>query len=262
MNKYTLYQGDCLNVLPTIDDESVDLILTDPPYNIGIFSSETINDYLSFMERVIYQLNRVLKRSGSIYIFTSRQTNRMIMLLLDKFFIERRNIIWVRRSGINTGRGRTFTSGYDPICYYTKSNDFTFNVIKIPPERRLLKRRDYKNTFNKFGSNLTDVWNDILFLPHNAMERVGHPTQKPEKLFSRIMEISSCVDDVVLDPFLGSGTTLKVAQDLHRSCIGIEIDPQYIEMTKTRCWKQQFLDRKVIYDFRSSLRKAKVLNKT
>ena len=249
MNTYKLIQGDCLQVLPTLEDKSVDLVLTDPPYNIGIFMDKPKELFLGFIEGVFIQLSRVLKDTGSLYVFTSRQYNRMIMILLDKYFIERRNIIWVRRCGVNMGRGRTFTSGYDPICYYTKSNDYVFNAIKKPVEDRLKKRSDYKKTFRKKGATLTDVWGDIFPLPHNSTERRNHPTQKPEKLVHRIMTISSNKDDVVLDPFMGSGTTMKVAQDLGRSCMWIELDSDYCEMIKERCFKRTFLDREVKYEF-------------
>jgi len=94
---------------------------------------------------------------------------------------------------------------------------------------------------------------DVIFAPNKPRlafsERTAHPTQKPEKVIGQLVKAFSFKGDVVLDPFLGSGTTMKVCQDLGRSCIGIEINPEYCEIIKKRCFGRTFLDRQVEYKF-------------
>lgn len=172
-----------------------------------------------------------------MFLFTSRQMNRKICNILDKYLTEKRIIIWARKRGLNTTRGHALASGYEPIAYYTKDGgEPIFNNIKIKPDS---KRKEYTSGILKDGVCLSDVWTDIPALPHNSKEKTAHPTQKPVKLIERIVEMSTNEGDVVLDGCMGSGTTAVACLNKGRDFIGFEIDKVYFDIAKERVSKIQ-----------------------
>ena len=195
------------------------------------------NDYLQWVEKLVVDYVRVLKPGGNIFLFTSRQMNRKICNMLDKYLIEKRIIIWARKRGFNNTRGHALASGYEPIAYYSKNGgESTFNNIKIKPNS---KRKEYNEGMLKDGVSLSDVWTDIPALPHNSKEKTNHPTQKPISLMESIVSISTNEGDVVLDGCMGSGSTGVACLNLGRYFIGFEIDKGFYDIAKRRISETQ-----------------------
>lgn len=232
-----IYNIDCLKGLEQIPCNSIDCIICDLPYFEVVKADfdnqwENEQDYLWWVEKVIFACELVLKPGGNAFFFTSRQLNRKICNILDKILDEKRIIIWARKRGFNNTRGHALASGYEPIAYYTKPGATpTFNNIKIKPNTQ---RKEYTNGILKEGVSLSDVWDDIPALPHNSKEKTDHPTQKPLKLIERIIEISTNPNDTILDCCLGSGTTAIAAVNTNRNFIGFELDKNYFNIANKR----------------------------
>lgn len=155
---------------------------------------------------------------------------------------------------INKIMGLATSGGGNSYCWMAKKN-----CIDLPSKMRYLELKkilDLDETFDDlplFGSikfNLVDVWDDVWIDISSVKNRWGHPTQKPLKLIERILKCSSKIGDTVLDFFMGSGTTMDACQKLERNCIGIEINPEYCETIRKRCFGRTFLNRDVDYDFK------------
>lgn len=236
MQEYKIYHDDCLNALKDVDNESVDCIIVDLPYFNVIKDSwdnawNNEKEYLNWVEKNIIEYERVLKNNSNIFLFTGRQYNRKIACILDKYFIEKRIIIWARKRLFNNTRGKALASGYEPICFYSKGKNPPFNNIKIKIDS---KRKEYNSGILKNGISLSDVWCDIPALPHNSREKVNHPTQKPVKLIERIIMLGSNEGDLILDSCAGSGTTGVACMNTNRRCILIEKEEKYCEIIKNR----------------------------
>ena len=237
MSDIKLYNGDCLEVMNQLIKENtkVDAIITDIPYFQIVKDSfdnqwKTVEDYLCWVEYIVRTFNKLLKDNSSIILFTSRQFNRQISCILDKYFKEQRIIIWARKRNFNNTRGKALASGYEPICYYTKGNP-VFNNLKIKPDS---KRKEYTDGILKEGVSLSDVWSDIPALPHNSKEKVNHPTQKPVALMERCISLCTNENDTVLDFCMGSGSTGVACKNLNRNFIGIELNENYYNIAKER----------------------------
>jgi site-specific DNA-methyltransferase (adenine-specific) len=192
---------------------------------------------LNWAETIIIEYKRIVKDGGNVVIFTGRQYNRHICTILDKYFTEKRIIIWSRKRAFNSSRGNALSSGYEPICYYTNGDKGTFNTIKIKPNTT---RKEYTEGILKEGITLSDVWDDISALPHNSKEKLNHPTQKPYKLIERLVLMLSNEGAMILDNFAGSGTLGEVCINTNRECILIEKDVEYFELIKNRLDKYKF----------------------
>lgn len=235
-----LIHGDCLEEMKKIKTESVDAVIVDIPY-FNVVKDDFDNqwkdkeDYLYWCNNIIIQMYRVLRKSGSLLMFTGRQYNHSICTLLDEVgFIEKRIIIWARKRGFNTTRGHALSSGYEPICYYTKGKEYTFNSIKLKVKTN---RKEYITKL-KDGICLSDVWSDISALPHNSKEKVNHPTQKPIVLMERCVSLITNEGDTVLDNCMGSGSTGIACLNTKRNFIGIEKDDNYFKIAKNRIMEQ------------------------
>lgn len=238
MSNIELHNGDCLEVMDTLIQQGVkvDAIITDIPYFQVVNDKwdnqwKDIDDYLKWCNNCFDRCSKILKEDGSLLIFTGRQYNRKICNELDKLFEEKRIIIWARKRAFNNTRGKALASGYEPICYYTKGENPIFNNIKIKIDS---KRPEYTTGYLKDGITLSDVWSDIPALPHNAKEKVNHPTQKPIKLMERCVELVSNENNTVLDFTMGSGSTGVACKNLNRNFIGIELDENYFNIAKER----------------------------
>ncbi|MDD5152021.1 MAG: site-specific DNA-methyltransferase [Flavobacterium sp.] len=227
--KNKVLHGDCLTVMVDIPNNSIDHIICDLPF-FGIVSEEwdnqwkTVIDYLEWIEKIIIEYKRILKNNGNILLFTGRQYNHKICNILDKFFIEKRIIIWARKRNFNNTRGKALASGYEPICYYSNSKESIFNNIKIKSNST---RKEYTDGILKDGITLSDVWSDIPALPHNSKEKLKHPTQKPKALIDRLIQVFTNEDDLVLDNCAGTGTTAISCIDKNRNYLLIESDLCY-----------------------------------
>ena len=231
-----LHRGDCLEMLPKMEENSVDCVVCDLPYFQVVdndFDNQwsSLEEYLQWVSRMVSEYERVLKPNGNVFLFTSRQYNRHVCSILDKHFTEKRIIIWCRKRGFNNTRGHALASGYEPICYYCNGENGTFNNLKVFPKTN---RKEYTDGVLKDGITLSDVWADIPALPHNSKEKTSHPTQKPVALMERIIRMGTNEGDVVLDNCMGSGTTGVACLNLNRGFIGMENDETYFNIAKER----------------------------
>lgn len=260
-----LFCGDNLDILKTIENESVDLIYIDPPFFTHkayevIWGDEAevrsfedrweggIEHYISWMKPRVQELYRILKPTGSFYLHCDWHANAHIRIMLDGIFGDdhfQNEIIWYYRGG-GVSKER-FGRRHDSVFFYAKGEKWTFNAdaVRIPYSEETLERLQYKarsfrgekvyETYeaNPLGKFPDDVWIMQPIMP-SSKERLGYPTQKPEKLLERVMQASSNKGDVVLDAFCGCGTTLAVGQQLGRHWIGIDISPTAVKLIERR----------------------------
>ncbi len=236
MNEIKIIEGDSIEVLQQIAPESVDLIVADPPYNLGKDYGNNhdligFEEYLHFSRIWLTLAQEKLKPTGTIYVFMGVRFVSYLYHILDQEIGMYFNswITWHYTQGI--GKTRGFSPRHDDILMFTKSESFKFNLdnVRIP-------QKYYRERNNMAGANPGDVW-QFSHVHYSNPERENHPTQKPEGLVERIILASSDENDVVLDPFLGSGTTARVCQQLNRNCIGIELNPEFIKMAENRLEK-------------------------
>jgi site-specific DNA-methyltransferase (adenine-specific) len=212
---------------------SVDLIIADPPYNLGKDYGnnrdlKAWHEYEEFTEQWLVQANRILKPTGSIYVFMGVRFISTLFRMMEEGckLIFNGWITWHYTQGM--GRKVGFSPRHEDILYFTKSDRFTFNLDDVRIPQKYFRERN-----NMSGANPGDVW-QFSHVHYCSAEREQHPTQKPEALMERIIRASSNEDDLVLDPFAGSGTTCRVADIFRRRWIGIELNPEYIAMCERR----------------------------
>jgi len=253
MQKNIIYHGDCVKILKDkIDEESVDLIFADPPYNLsgnGLkwkgnktggdwymvdeeWDKMSAPEYLQFTRKWIGGSHRVLKDTGSIYISCSYHNIAEVMIVLKQLDFKINNIItWYKTNAMPNMTRRVFTHSTEFVVWAVKGKKWIFNydeLKKINPETQ------------KDGSlkQMRDFWSLPLVQGkerlHGKDGRAIHPTQKPEEMLKRIIVASSKKGDIVLDPFLGSGTTAVVAKKLDRNWIGIEKEKKYFDIATGR----------------------------
>ncbi|MCD8222079.1 MAG: site-specific DNA-methyltransferase [Clostridiales bacterium] len=250
-NSGCLFKGDCINVLKEIKDASVDLIFADPPYSIkkadwDMFESQ--EQYINFSIKWIKEASRILKSNGTLYVCGYSEILADIHHPAMKYFHNCRWLIWYYKNKANLGSdwGRS----HESILCLRKSRDYTMNVdsIRIPYNSHTLKypahpqaetsqygngkgRKDW--TPNPLGAKPKDVI-EIPTTCNGMGEKTPHPTQKPEELLRKIILASSREGDLVLDPFVGSGTTAVCAKQLGREWIGIDNEEKYLTWAVNR----------------------------
>jgi site-specific DNA-methyltransferase (adenine-specific) len=225
--------GEAVTEMAKLPPASIDLIVADPPYNLGKNYGNNNDlkpwkEYSDFTEAWLLQAVRVLKPSGSIYIFMGFQFISRLCVMLEDVYHLRFNswITWHYTQGM--GRKSGFSPRHEDLLFFTKSDTYTFNLDEVRVPQKYYRERN-----NMTGANPGDVW-QFSHVHYCAAERLPHPTQKPEALIERIIKASSNHNEIVLDPFVGSGTTCRVADVLGRRWIGIDINPEYVAMTNTR----------------------------
>lgn len=224
--------GDAVGLMNKLPDESIDLIATDPPYNLKKDYGNSIdhkewNEYERFTQAWIKQAVRILKPTGSIYVFMGvRFIARLFTAMEEKHLLFNGWITWHYTQGM--GRKKGFSPRHEDILYFTKTDDYIFNLDEVRIPQKYFRKRN-----NMEGANPGDVW-QFSHVHYSNPERQPHPTQKPSALMERIIKASSNPGDVVLDPFVGSGTTCAVANALGRQWIGFDLNPDYIEMSQKR----------------------------
>lgn len=234
-----LYHNDCIDILKNMVDNNVivDHIICDLPYFQVIKDDfdnqwDSVESYVDWFNSLLQYVKQIIKPGGNIILFCSRQNMwRMCRMLYENEFEENRTIIWARKRGFNNTRGKALASGYEPILFWSKGKSNTFNNIKIKVDSN---RPEYKTGILKDGITLSDVWTDIPALPHNAKEKVDHPTQKPIKLMERIISLFTNEGDTILDFCMGSGSTGIACKNLNRNFIGVEKDLNYFNISKER----------------------------
>lgn len=253
MKKNIIYNDDCIKILnKNIKPESIDLIFADPPYNLsgnGLkwqgnktggdwymvneeWDKMTTLQYLKFTQKWLQGCYMVLKKNASIYISCTYHNIAEIIAVLKQSGFKINNIItWQKTNAMPNMTKRLFTHSAEFVIWAVKGSKWIFNydeLKKINPE----KQKD--GTLKQ----MRDVWQIPLVQGNERLRskagRALHPTQKPEEMLKRIIIASSNEDDIVLDPFLGSGTTAVVAQRLKRNWIGIEKNKKYVNMSEKR----------------------------
>jgi site-specific DNA-methyltransferase (adenine-specific) len=237
---------------------SIDLCVTDPPYNIGVHYHDKYNDkqrdevfLKQTLEPALLQIRRVLKSTGTLFLFMGSDLQAEALVLLKKIgFHHRRTIAWYNTFG--NAQQRNFTPSWTAIHYVTKHpTQFTFNAdaVRVPSARQLKytdKRACPKGKLPDdtwvllrehapegcFDSG-TDLWEESRICG-TFKERVGHVTQLPLPIVERILAVASNPKDVILDPFAGSGTVLVAAQKLGRRGLGIEISEETAALANER----------------------------
>lgn len=232
--KLTSICGDAIEELKKIPSASIRLITTDPPYNLNKNYGNNqdklqFEDYLEFSRQWLREAKRVLTADGTIYVFMGMRYISYIYTILEQELGMTFNswITWFYTQGI--GKTKGFSPRHDDILMFTKDpKNFVFHLdeVRVP-------QKYYRSVNNMRGANPGNVW-EFSHMHYCNKNRKSHPTQKPEGLFERMILASSDPGDTVLDPFVGSGTALRVCQQTERSGIGIDINPEYIEMTRAR----------------------------
>tara|TARA_Y100001933_G_scaffold264339_1_gene329503 strand:+ start:375 stop:1286 length:912 start_codon:yes stop_codon:yes gene_type:complete len=233
MKNIDLRQKDSLKELLTLKDSSVNLIIADPPYNLGknygnSSDKKSKEEYLEFTRFWLKEAVRVLRDNGTIYIFMGvRFISYLYLILEEEFKLDFKAwIVWHYTQGM--GKTKSFSPRHDDILMFSKGRQHCFNLdnVRIP-------QKYYRQRNNMRGANPGDVW-EFSHIHYSNPNRKAHPTQKPEGLIERLVLASSNENDIVLDPFSGSGTTARVCQQLMRKFIGFELNSDYIDMTKER----------------------------
>lgn len=243
-----IYNLDCFKFLKQIDDNSVSLAVIDPPYNMhkaGWDTFKSQKDFLDFTYKWIDELLPKLKENGSLYIFNTPFNSAFILQhLVSKKMHFQNWITWDKRDGLGTSK-RKYSNGQETILFFTKSNKHTFNFndIRVPYEStERIQHASHKGILkngkrwfpNPDGRYCGEVWH-ISSERHKQkingkVQKMGHLTPKPFDLIERIIKASSKKDDLVLDCFVGSGTTAVVSKKLGRNFICSDSDKKYVEL--------------------------------
>lgn len=243
----TIYQ-DIFEVLDYLPDGFVDLIFVDPPYNLNkIFNATSFKEmeseeYEQWLDSWVSKLIRILKPHASVYICGDWKSSAAIFNVAKKYFHVQNRITFEREKG--RGAKSNWKNCSEDIWFCTLSDDYHFNVDAVKMKRKVIapykdqngNAKDWEEIDNEkyritYPSN---VWTDITIPFWSMPENTDHPTQKPEKLVAKVILASSKPNDIVFDPFLGSGTTSVVAKKLGRRYVGIEIDEQYCCLAEKR----------------------------
>lgn len=231
-----LYNGDCLDILPRVADESVDTVFADPPFNLGKVYGERVDDsrddgaYLAWCRRWVDHCIRALKPGGSFFLYNIPKWN----IALGAHLMERGLTFrhWIAVS-IKFGLpipGRLYPSHYS-LLYYSKGKPKTFRSIRTPIQTcrhcggEVKDYGGHRDAMNPKGVNLMDVWDDVPPVRHwKFKSRKRKANQLSTKILYRVVEMSTREGDLVLDPFGGSGTTFDVCERTNRRWIGIEME--------------------------------------
>lgn len=237
-------QGDCLEIMKKIPDNSVDVTFADPPFNLkkkynSYYDKHDVQEYLSWCNRWLKEMVRITKPTGSIFVHNIPKWLIYFGSYLNEIAIFRHWIAW---DAMGSPLGKTLLPNHYGILYYVKSNEFKFYDIRMLHKRCRncgYVLQDYggkKRQMHQFGPLVSDVWTDIHRIRHKK-RRDEHPCQLPVHLLERLLLMSSDEGDIVLDPFIGTGTTAIAAKKLGRKFIGIDIDPKYVEITNRKLEK-------------------------
>lgn len=232
--KLSVICGDAIEEMKKLPDRTIRLIVTDPPYNLNKNYGNNqdkleFDAYIDFSRQWLTEAKRVLTDDGTIYVFMGMRYISYIFNILEQELNMTFNswITWFYTQGI--GKTKGFSPRHDDILMFTKSSkNFVFHLdnIRVP-------QKFYRSVNNMRGANPGNVW-EFSHMHYCNKNRKKHPTQKPEGLYERMILASSDPGDVVLDPFVGSGTALRVCQQTDRSGIGFDMNPEYVAMTKER----------------------------
>ncbi len=243
-----VYMGDCLDLLKTVPDGAIQLVVTSPPYNIGKEYEKKLKleSYLTQQADVIRECVRVLSPRGSICWQVGNYVDRGAIIPLDAILYPvfndlglkmRNRIIWHFEHGLHcTNR---FSGRYETIIWFTKTDDYTFDLDPVRVPQKYPGKKHFKGpnagdySGNPLGKNPGDVW-IIPNVKSNHIEKTEHPCQFPVELIERLVLSMTSEGDWVLDPFLGTGTSIIAAVRHSRRGVGAEITPKYVELARSR----------------------------
>lgn len=236
---------DALKLLPK---NIFDLVILDPPYNLNKtfgeqnFKKITLDKYSEWLEQYLKSIFPLLKKTATVYICGDWKSSTAIELAAQKYFVVRNRITWERDKG--RGAKRNWKNNSEDIWFLTVSDDYVFNLNDVKLKKRVIapyrdtegQPKDWSESEDG-GFRLThpsNIWSDISVPFWSMPENTEHPTQKPEKLIAKLILASSNQDGLILDPFLGSGTTSVVAKKLNRKYVGIEAHKEYALLAEKR----------------------------
>ena len=240
--------GDAIEEMKKIPDNSIDMTFADPPFNLNkkygnYKDKKAADDYIKWCEQWLTEMVRVTKPTGSILVHNIPKWLIYYANHLNKIAIFKHWIAW---DSMSTPLGKTLLPAHYGILFYTKSpKGFKFHELRAPHKKCRVcgaMIKDYggkKSQIHPHGTLLSDVWADIHRIRHNA-RRDAHPCQLPEPLLERLILMATDENDVVLDPFIGAGTTALAAKRLGRNFIGIDIDPKYKKIVADKLKKVNY----------------------
>ncbi len=261
--RYAIENSDSLDVLSSMDNKTIDLIITSPPYNIGkAYEVKTsIENYLETQEEIISHLVRILSDKGSICWEVGNYVDKGEVFPLDMFYYQifknhglqlRNRIVW--RFGHGLHASNRFSGRYETILWFTKTNDYTFNLDSVRIPSKYPGKRHFKGpkkgqlSGNPLGKNPSDIWTtinedwdseiwDIPNVKANHPEKTIHPCQFPVELVERCVLALTNENDWVLDPFAGVGSTAIAALKNRRNAICIDKEAEYCDIALQRIRK-------------------------
>jgi adenine-specific DNA-methyltransferase len=244
-----LYRGDCFDLISKLPDGSVDLVVTSPPYCVGMEyeHATTVDEFVEAHNRILPEIIRVTKPGGSICWQVGYHISKQAAYPLDyaifsileriKEVTLRNRIIWSFAHGLhNTSR---FSGRHETILWYTKGKDYLFNLDNVRVPQKYPGKRHYKGptkgefSGNPLGKNPGDVW-DIPNVKGNHIEKVGHPCQFPVAMVQRLVRALSPNNGVVLDPYMGAGSAGVAALAEGRRFVGAELNKKYFRLASER----------------------------
>lgn len=245
----TIICADNRDFLPSLADESMNLIVTSPPYNIGkSYEQRTSLDlYLEQQQQIIAECVRLLHPQGSIcwqignHITRDGEVIPLDMVLYPMFKAHslklRNRIIWHYEHGLHCSK--RFSGRYETILWFTKEDNYTFNLdpvrvpAKYPQKKHFRGPKAGQLSGNPLGKNPSDVW-IIPNVKNNHIEKTTHPCQFPVELIERLVLALTNPSDTVLDPYMGVGSSVIAAVKQQRRGFGCDIDPQYVAIAQER----------------------------
>lgn len=235
-----IVNGDSITELAKLPTNSIDLLFADPPYNLSktfgkeAFRQTSSDEYEAWLESWLRLCVPLLKATASVYICGDWRSAAAIQRVGSRYFELRNRITWEREKG--RGAKANWKNASEDIWFFTVSDEYTFNVDAVKQRRRVIapykvdgepKGWDATADGNFRDTHPSNLWTDISVPFWSMPENTDHPTQKPEKLLAKLILASTNENDLILDPFAGSGTTAVVAKKLGRRSIAIESDEQY-----------------------------------
>ncbi len=239
--------ADTFETLKCLPEKNFDLMIADPPYNLtknfgeNSFRQISVEDYETWLDSWLKEAVRLLKPKASVYICGDWRSSSAIQRIGTKYFTLRNRITWEREKG--RGARANWKNASEDIWFFTICDDYVFNAENVRLKRRVLapytengKAKDWeKSDAGNFRlTSASNLWTDLTVPFWSMPENTSHPTQKPEKLLAKIILASSNENDLILDPFGGSGTTAVVAKKLNRNFVGIERNETYCLLAEKR----------------------------
>ena len=239
--------GDFFELAPRMEEGLFDLVIADPPYNLTkdyggeAFRKTDDGAYKAFTERWVTAVKRLMKPDASLYVCCDWESSLTVGAVLKRHFTVRSRITWQREKG--RGAAKNWKNYMEDIWFCTMGNDYTFHLDAVKVRKKVIapyrengEAKDWEETEGgKYRLTCpSNFWDDITVPFWSMAENTAHPTQKPEKLYAKLVLASSDENDLIFDPFGGSGTAAAVAKKLGRRFTIVEKNPQYCVWAQER----------------------------